>query len=528
MKGLKRIFTLLLVLCMVAATLVSCSSGGNESKNDSNEGESTAETKGQDSSADNTSEEAPYEIVMAYVTIGFEPQDLALVEKAVSDYCLEKINCTVKFKPVAITDLNSQYTLWSSSREKVDLLMMFMMDLGSYVKDGSIVSVEEYLADSPNITRISESSPFLSGGYYNNTLYAVPIVNPSTGQGRAYYVRTDLLNEIDYTEKDLYDYEDLDAIMSQIKEKHPEMVIIGRTGKQTNTYSTNLIPCDTLGVSSAMAGVLMDKGMGDTTVENLFASEEYKTFLEWQKKWYDAGYISSDAATTSDQASDWVKAGRCAGFAVGDDTPGNKENQEASTGYAMTQLNIKPTFVTTETYNQLRWCISSSSERPDKAMAYLDLMYAEGGEMVDMIMNGLEGVHYVRTAEGSKIIDFAEGLDGTNTPYMNLLGIYGDKREMSMFVPNEDSFYTLSEEYTANALKSKSKALGYSFVSDDYSTEMAAVSGVLSQYMDTLEYGMVSNLESAYSEFIDALEDAGIQKLIDANQEQLDAWLAEQ
>lgn len=39
---------------------------------------------------------------------------------------------------------------------------------------------------------------------------------------------------------------------------------------------------------------------------------------------------------------------------------------------------------------------------------------------------------------------------------------------------------------------------------------------------------MASDLDSAYQEFIKALDTAGMNKLVEANQEQLDAWLAEQ
>ena len=81
-------------------------------------------------SAGQPTSDKPTEIVMTFVTYGNEPQDLAVVEKAVSDYCLEKVNCTVKFKPVSIMEMGSKYTLWASSGENVDLMVLFQMDLG--------------------------------------------------------------------------------------------------------------------------------------------------------------------------------------------------------------------------------------------------------------------------------------------------------------------------------------------------------------------------------------------------------------
>ena len=71
-------------------------------------------------------------------------------------------------------------------------------------------------------------------------------------------------------------------------------------------------------------------------------------------------------------------------------------------------------------------------------------------------------------------------------------------------------------------------ALGYTFNSSEYQTEMAAISSVINQYVTTLEYGMVADLDATYQEFIDALDAAGMNRLVEANQEQLDAWLAQQ
>ena len=76
----------------------------------------------------------------------------------------------------------------------------------------------------------------------------------------------------------------------------------------------------------------------------------------------------------------------------------------------------------------------------------------------------------------------------------------------SVAAPNEDSFYQRSEEYTEKALEKKSVAL-------------------MSQYLSSLEYGTVDDLDSYYEEFTSALDDAGMDTLIAANQEQLNAFL---
>lgn len=521
MKKIKKMLSILIALSMAVTMITACG------KSDSSEAETenaSTNTNGRPDAADKSATtEEPYEIVMPFVTTGTDPTDLSKVETAVSEYTKEKINCTVKFKPVSLTDLTTQYNLWASSGEKVDLLHLFLTDIGPYVNEGKIISLDDLLENAPTVVEDSKTSPFLSGGYYNSKLYAIPIINPAQGEGKAMYARTDLLEEAGYVEKDLYTYEDLDAIYAKMHETHPDLTVIARGGALTSTYASSFIDYDNLGNASVAAGALMNVGSDNSTVVNLFETNEYKEFLKWQRKWYEAGYISKDAATTSDNAQDWVKAGRSAGFIVGDDTIGNEANQEAITGYDITQLNIKPTYVTTNTYNNLRWCITPMSEHPDKVMQFLDLLY-NGEYLINLVQNGIEGVHWTHTKD-AKIIDYPEGIDGTNTPFSNPLGIYGDKRNLYMFVPNTPDFYSISEQYTKNALTKPSIALGYSFISDDYTTEIAAISSVLNQYLTTMEYGMVE-IDSTYPEFITALKDAGIDKVIAANQKQLDEWLA--
>lgn len=83
----------------------------------------------------------PYEVVVSYITLGSDPQDLGMVEEALSEYTKEKINCTVKFKTVPISNRTSQYNLWASSGEKIDLFVLYNQDISSYVNEGKILEV---------------------------------------------------------------------------------------------------------------------------------------------------------------------------------------------------------------------------------------------------------------------------------------------------------------------------------------------------------------------------------------------------
>ena len=71
-----------------------------------------------------------------------------------------------------------------------------------------------------------------------------------------------------------------------------------------------------------------------------------------------------------------------------------------------------------------------------------------------------------------------------------------------------------------------SGASGYVFNSESVSAEVAAITSVISQYNVSFSCGAI-NPETALDEFITALKDAGIEKVIEENQRQLNEWAAQ-
>lgn len=70
-----------------------------------------------------------------------------------------------------------------------------------------------------------------------------------------------------------------------------------------------------------------------------------------------------------------------------------------------------------------------------------------------------------------------------------------------------------------------SLAFGYSFNAEDFGTEAAAISSILAEKLPMLNVGEVDDVDAAVAELEAALEVAGIDSLVAANQEQLNAYL---
>ena len=76
-----------------------------------------------------------------------------------------------------------------------------------------------------------------------------------------------------------------------------------------------------------------------------------------------------------------------------------------------------------------------------------------------------------------------------------------------------------------NGSAKSSKAVGFLFDSSNCSSEIAALSNIVKQYSGAL-YSGSGDPDELIPELLEALDDAGINEVIQAKQEQLDAFLA--
>ncbi len=79
------------------------------------------------------------------------------------------------------------------------------------------------------------------------------------------------------------------------------------------------------------------------------------------------------------------------------------------------------------------------------------------------------------------------------------------------------------EEFNGSA--KSSKAVGFLFDSSNCSSEIATLSNIVKQYSGAL-YSGSGDPDELIPELLEALDDAGINEVIQAKQEQLDAFLA--
>ena len=534
---IKRVLAMLLAVVMTVS-LAACG-GGNSSSGETKapdqtkekttqapEGETTAGNDGTQATAGNDGE--IYNIVMTIATLGAEPSGLADVEKAINDIVGPAIGVNVTLYPIFISDLNSQINLMITSGDKLDLILNFLGTMPSLVDKGALLPLDDLYAQYGQDIEKAEGIA-MAGGFYNGNLYAVPS-EEKWARRYGFAARTDIVQELgfEYDEEKTYTLDDLEELFKAYKEKYGDgYYCISGTASNSEFYGQTH-PIDYLG-GNAGNGVLMGAGLdGDTTVTNLFGTEEYKEFAKRMYRWAQAGYFSPDASTNTDAGTVQVQSGYYLGGFQGTETD-MKSNVSRDCGYDMTMISLTDKYAATHMYQVSTWSIPTTCENPEKTFRFLNMLYGDN-DLDNILTNGLEGISYEWVEKGEKagqgVMRYADGVDAANTPYTMPLHVFGDKLSIGIYEPLTLDYYKVGQEFNESITEDqKSCTLGYVFNASSVATQKAAVDAVIQQYSGILSTG-AQDPDTILPEFITALEDAGIKDIMDENQAQLDEWLA--
>lgn len=268
-------------------------------------------------------------------------------------------------------------------------------------------------------------------------------------------------------------------------------------------------------------GVLMDP-VNSTKVENLFASDWYMETAKTIYEFYQNGYINKDAATNSEDWRTLLKNGNI--FSVFYTYhPATPTEFKTSTGYDFEIVKFEENALKKSTaYGNVMFSIAQNSENPEKTMQVLDYIY--GSEDVMNLLNwGEEGTDYVFIDKDNGLINYPEGTDSDSVGYsLNLGWELPNQFIAHLWEGSDPNQWNNMKVFNDEA--EVSQALGFLFDRSGYETTIAALDNVTKQYQGIIDSGTVDP-EKYIPEFLDALEKAGVQEIIDAKQEQLDEWL---
>lgn len=525
MKQRKRSTYVWIALClMLSLVLQACA--GNNGGNNTPAPTAAANDNSQAATAEPETKLEPYEVSIAYH--GSPERDVPLVQEKVNEYLKDKINATVKLMPFAKSDYKTKTELMMNTGEKMDLVFTASwLDYFSNVQKGAFLELDELLEKHGQGIKEELNPLYLEAPRFKGKLYAIP-TNKEITQGKAYTFRKDIVEKYNIPVEEINEMADLEPYMKLIKENEPDIYPNLSTGGSSSgdgmMYETlsNYRP---IGPTPAKNAVFFyDYTSTDKVEVKSILDPELvainKEYYGLARDYYEKGYTNSDAATLKiDNLSTIRKEGKLwyEGIVW---KPGSDIEMSNSTNNAYEYVSnvIEEPIVTTDLATGSMFAISRTSKDPERAMMVLNYLHTDP-YLVNLIVYGIEGVHFKKTGE-NRMEQIPDSGYGTSA----LFWVIGNQLNNYLLPAQPDDLYENWKKFNDEA--KRSPLLGFIFDNSKVTNEITQLTSVMEEYKG-ISTGAIANPSGLIDERNRRLEDAGIEKVRQELQAQVEAWQAD-
>ena len=449
----------------------------------------------------------------------------------VVQYFCEKFGLEIEWISPAWADNNSQMKMLIAGGETPDLMSSQITpgssDFQSLVDEEIILDLTDYLAsgDYPNLAAYVESDSTFYQYKVDDRWYGIPRLFDGVVPHAIQY-RQDWLDELGLEVPTNMDelYEVLKAVVAADPDGQ------GTTGLsvQGQWWLTHFM----LEFTGSVGWTKVD----DRYVE-YYTLDSYKEFLSYFNKLYSEGLLDPDFILgTEGSSQEKLMAGRAfminynidpAIFAI--------TNEGLTTAYPDAVIGVMEPLegpagkLVMVNQNDMLGIdlISAECECPERVLALLDYLASDEGQ--DILMNGLEGLHYTIDENGEKVRNQAQ----FDADKANFTGAWGDGMHFfarvldyrySYLVPEDDPNHDILQQ-ASDIRHSCDTALNqytYQFTSENYVDYNSNVSTVVDEWEIAFIKGEKS-VETDWDAYIEALNEAGYSKIED----DLNTWMAD-
>lgn len=528
----KKLVTLLLTSAMICGVLAGCGNSEESPSSAQTDGSGVGSQTDNSSSADgeessDNEEDGEITEVTFYMCdiAGIGSENVSHVEEALNAITEEQINVHVNLNLIEVGEYSTQVNLAITSKDKIDMCMLMPVPgsgMSSMVGNNQLMGLNDLLKEYGQGI-VDTMGVYLDAGTVAGTYYEIPAYRLYSSK-LAVIMRKDILEELDMVElaQNMTTWAEFEQILAAVAENYDVAPIGGANGAvfvndvvyiQGDNFS-DAVTFDTLG-SEAFFLSTDENGK----VYSLTGTDNFKNSIYKVKEWWDKGWVYKDNPTATEQNAVMMKQNLI--FAsVNTIELGAEASWLANTGYDVVITDIVPNSVTTQHVNKFGLGIPVTAEEPEAAMKFMNLMYTSQ-DVMNLLDWGVEGTDFVmKDGEAT----YPDGVDADSVAYHNrdfLLGNY------FLAAPWTDNGYGSDFRQVAmDELKSApvSRYLGFNADVSALTNEITAVTNVINEYINNIRSGAFD--DALYEEFQNALDEAGMQTIVNEYQKQLDEWLA--
>lgn len=514
----RKVIAALLTMAMTVSVFAGCGNSDNSEASGSSSGEDSESSTedGTDEASSVLKDGKDSVITMVFPGNSSAPASLEAIETALTELAKETVDCTIDLNILEWGVYSEQTNLMLSSGEDVDIIFS-LGNVQSSANSGQILDISG-MVDTYASETMELMGQYIEACYVGDALYGFPTYH-EFGSGSGLVCRTDILEELNVDPESITTWDDVDALLAQVKEAYPELDV--------------LVPANTGGgmlqmafagvfdqLQSGMAGVYADGSQG-LTVYNIYDTDEFMEVAKRAYEWNQKGYYIADSTTITDTRQTFLRAGSCFGY-IGTIHPGTKTQESINAGCDVTTISITDRVTGTSDVATFQYTIPTGSDAPEKALAVLNMIYTNPAAQ-NLIHYGIEGTDYEVVRDG--VAGYPEGVDSTNVGWTNETWLTGNASIGLAWETDPDNIWEEYADFNDNA--TFSIAYGFTFDSANVKTEITAVQNVLDKYTAMI-YSGLADPEESVTQFVSELNAAGMQNIVDEMQSQLDTWSAQE
>lgn len=512
----KRLISILLTSAMIA-TLAGCGSNGGDAivaTEASNQGAATVETNTDSAPAEAVALDTSERVDLVFYVMGDAPTDEAMVEDAINEILLDKLNATIDMQFSTWTDFQQKYSLELTSQNADLIYIANWLNYGQLASSGAFEELNGMLD-----TVAPELKALVGDGALNQTsidgkIYVIPNTWAEyTVNGLKY--REDLRVKYDLPVPNTL--ENFEAYMVGIKENEPTQGLLTVTTEESQGLKTAFDAAWLLNFKYPwVAANGLDYGLAanydsPSDVYDYWFSDDFVEDMKLMKKWADLGFWSKSALSDTNN-SDSYKTGLCVAEVAGQNP--NKQITAISDfendgqgweskyiAYGETTGVIFPGHATQNGTAIVRGC-----KNPERALAVLQALMCDQ-ELNNLIQYGIEGTHY-------EVVDgvYNNLSDTFNYEGFNTWNLRNNDYKLAQATDVE--LQAMFDSYNELAQKTKFPNVniyeGFSEDYNEYQAERQAVSNVMKQYLAPIQAGLVDDVDAAVEEFRTKVTAAGL------------------
>ncbi len=439
-----------------------------------------------------------------------DPQaDIDMINKKASEILKEKIGAGIDIKFIDTGSYQERMKMNFASKAECDVVWTgYLLSYIMQGKSGGLMDMRPLLETVTPEFYASLSKEMINVGSDGDIIYAIPN-EQIFGMSRCFMLRKDLVEKYNFDVSSVDELSDLEPFLQQVKDNEPELIPVKGFCPTDAPYKF----AEDQRYEKVFGEILFyDYQTG--RVIPYYEMENAKENAQFHHEWYKKGFIRSDIATVMDDSGDYANGRYAAENTVY--KPGVEVEVKIATGYDYIPVKVTNPLITTGNMNATALSIAATSKHPEKAMQLIEQLNTNK-ELFNLVSFGVEGVHYNKIAENR--IELIEN-SGYNP---NASWKFGKVYNAYLTDDMADDCWEQTDKINKEA--KASPLLGFIRNTDGLTTEIAQIQTVNDKYLVSMINRGCDDPETYWEQYIAEMEQAGIRKVQEALQKQIDEFL---